>query len=205
MHACLRCRTLVDTNILLYLCCSAQGRLKVFLLCLRYLDTVLWLSKLCFCLRRGVCRRIRFENKNFAIVCVFLGGHGSQSWYNSFDGVSPRRAPPSSHGHLAIGTPHCHDLDWEERLYRELATLTQTHVRASCCCYCVAVLRLVVLLYYYYLLLPTKPCSGHMSPTSRANCNEKKKKRGKKEKRTRWKTSFVDAKKKKNLLDVQLL
>ena len=41
MPACLRCRTLVDTKVLLYvLCCSVQGRLKAVLLCLRYVDTM---------------------------------------------------------------------------------------------------------------------------------------------------------------------
>ena len=41
MPACLRCRTLVDTNVLPYeLCCAVQGRLKAVLLCLRYVDTV---------------------------------------------------------------------------------------------------------------------------------------------------------------------
>ena len=41
MTACLRCHTLVNTNLLRYvLCCSVQGRLKVVLLCLRYVVTV---------------------------------------------------------------------------------------------------------------------------------------------------------------------
>ena len=41
MPACLRCRTLVDTKVLLHvLCCSVQGRLKAVLLCLRYVDTL---------------------------------------------------------------------------------------------------------------------------------------------------------------------
>ena len=41
MPACLRCRTLVDTKVLLIVfCCSVQGRLKAVLLCLRYVDTV---------------------------------------------------------------------------------------------------------------------------------------------------------------------
>ena len=38
-----RCRTLVDTNVLLLLYvlrCSVQGRLQAVLLCLRYVDTV---------------------------------------------------------------------------------------------------------------------------------------------------------------------
>ena len=48
--------------------------------------------------------------------------------------VSPRSAHlPSSHVHLAVGTPQCDGSDWEERLCRELATLAQTHTRASCC------------------------------------------------------------------------
>ena len=41
MPTCLRCRTLVDMKVLLYvLCCSVQGRLKAFLLCLRYVDNM---------------------------------------------------------------------------------------------------------------------------------------------------------------------
>ena len=40
MPARLRCRTLVDTNVLLYvLCCSVQGQFKAVLLYLRYVDT----------------------------------------------------------------------------------------------------------------------------------------------------------------------
>ena len=40
LSACMRCRTLVDTNVLLYiLCCSVQGRLQAILLGLRYVDT----------------------------------------------------------------------------------------------------------------------------------------------------------------------
>ena len=41
MPACLRCRILVDTKVLMcVLCCSVQGRLKAVLLCLRYVDTM---------------------------------------------------------------------------------------------------------------------------------------------------------------------
>ena len=39
MPACLRCRTVVDTNVLYVLWCSVQGLLKAVLLCLRYVDT----------------------------------------------------------------------------------------------------------------------------------------------------------------------
>ena len=42
MPAYLRCRALVNTNVLLLLyvlCCSVQGRLQAVLLCLRYVDT----------------------------------------------------------------------------------------------------------------------------------------------------------------------
>ena len=41
LSACLSCRSLVDTNVLLYVfCCPVQGRLKAVLLCLRYVDPV---------------------------------------------------------------------------------------------------------------------------------------------------------------------
>ena len=40
LSACMRCRTLVDTNVLLYvLCSSVQGRRQALLLCFRYVDT----------------------------------------------------------------------------------------------------------------------------------------------------------------------
>ena len=69
MPACLRCRTLVDTNVLPYeLCCSVQGRLKTVFLCLRYVDTVAlgtWFV-LAWCAQR---KKSRFENQNFVVVC----------------------------------------------------------------------------------------------------------------------------------------
>ena len=54
---------------------------------------------------------------------------------------------PSTHVHLAVGTPQCHDLDCEKRLCRELATLAQKHTRAvpaACFCYVVAVRSIAV-------------------------------------------------------------
>ena len=80
IHACLRCRTLVDTNVLLYeLCCFVQGRLKAVLLCLRYLDTVVfgaWFVP-AWCAQK----KSRFENQN----CVVIRSYGK---------LSPRRPPP---------------------------------------------------------------------------------------------------------------
>ena len=56
MPACLRCRTVVDTNVLLNaICCSVQGRLKAVLPWLGHVDTGAALElSLCF---RGVSRR----------------------------------------------------------------------------------------------------------------------------------------------------
>ena len=68
MPACLRCRTLVDTKVLLYvLCCSVQGRLKAVLLCLRYVDTMAFGAW--FVLLGVQKKKSRFENKSF-VVCV---------------------------------------------------------------------------------------------------------------------------------------
>ena len=68
--ACLRCRTLVDTQVLRYvLCCSAHGRLKAVLLCLRYacVDTVAFAAWFV----RSWCaqKKSRFKKENF-VVCV---------------------------------------------------------------------------------------------------------------------------------------
>ena len=68
-HACLRCRTLVDTNVLLLyeLFCSVQGRLKAVLLCLGHVDTVAfeaWFVPAWCAQKKG-----RFENQNFVVVC----------------------------------------------------------------------------------------------------------------------------------------
>ena len=94
MPACLRCRTLVDTNVILYeLCCSVRGRLKAFLLCVRYVGTRLWLSELGLCLRGfAQKKKSRFENKHFVVVCVPWRPYCNQSWW--YSKLSPRRAPP---------------------------------------------------------------------------------------------------------------
>ena len=70
MLASLRCRTLVDTNVLLLheLCRSMQGRLKAVRLCLRYVDTVAlgaWFVP-AWCAQK---KKSRFENQNFVVVC----------------------------------------------------------------------------------------------------------------------------------------
>ena len=86
---------------------------------------------------------------------------------------------PCSHVLVAVGTPQCDDLDWEERLCRELATLTQTHTRASCCCYDVAVLlRLVVVKQQLLvLLLPSLVLSSLVTKNEKTKeKNDKKEK-----------------------------
>ena len=72
MPACLRCRTLVDTEVPLYvLCCSVQGRLKAVLLCLRYVDTMAFGAW--FVLLGVQKKRSRFQNESFVVCLFFLG------------------------------------------------------------------------------------------------------------------------------------
>ena len=73
MLASLRCRTLVDTNVLLLheLCRSMQGRLKAVRLCLRYVDTVAlgaWFVP-AWCAQK---KKSRFENQNFVILLLHI-------------------------------------------------------------------------------------------------------------------------------------
>ena len=75
MPACLRCRTLVDTKVLLLhiLCCSVQGRLKAVLLCLRYVNTMAFGAW--FVLLGVQKKKSRFKKKSFVVCLMFLGGH----------------------------------------------------------------------------------------------------------------------------------
>ena len=93
---------------------------------------------------------------------------------------------PSNRVHLAVGTPRCHDLDWEERLCRKLATLTQTHARASCCllllCCCIAVGSGAAT---YYICLWPCPLSSSL-----VTKNEREKRRHKKQRKQRTSERF---------------
>ena len=80
MRTCLRCLTLVDTNVLHELCCSVQGRLKAVLLFLRCVDTVAfgaWVVPSSWCAQDK--KKSRSKNKNFVVACVPRRPHG----YNS--------------------------------------------------------------------------------------------------------------------------
>ena len=119
--ACLRCRTLVDTKVLLYvLCCSVQGRLKAVLLCLRYVDTMAfgaWVVLL------GVHKKKKKHVQKQKLRCllfVFLGGHIASRAV----ALPPRRAPP----------PQSCSMTWTEKSGC-VANLphTNTHARACCC------------------------------------------------------------------------
>ena len=91
-----------------------------------------WLSELGSCLRL-MRRRINAgpKNKKLVVLCsseaIWLAGLIIQLGL-----TLPLQGEhlPSSHVHLAVGTPQGHDLDREECLCRELATLTQIHTRA---------------------------------------------------------------------------
>ena len=53
-------------------CCSVQGRLQDVLLCLRYVDTALWLSEHGLCLRGVQEKKSRLKTKASLFVLVFL-------------------------------------------------------------------------------------------------------------------------------------
>ena len=143
MPACLRCRTLVDTNVLLYeLCCSVQGRLKAVLLCLRYVDIVAFSAWFvpAWCAHK---KRIKAASKTKTpwLFVILLHIFGNQSWW--YSKLSPRRALPLQ---------SCSPRGW----YSPVPWLglkrapvsptwhahTNTHPRASCCCY--DVLRIII-------------------------------------------------------------
>ena len=84
MPACLRCRTLVDTIVLLYeLCCSVQGRLKAVLLCLRYVD---W-----YCGFRSLTWKYSnaASSKTGGVVLVLVAG---KTWNNEKTGGKNKRS-----------------------------------------------------------------------------------------------------------------
>ena len=181
MPACLRCRTLVDTNVLrvpLYeLCCSVQGRLKAVFLCLRYVDIVAfgaWFVP-AWCAQK----KSRSEPKLGYLWSSCIIWQSELMIYFEVASSLQEEHFPCSHVLVAVGTPQCDDLDWEERLCRELATLTQTHTRASCCCYDVAVLlRLVVVKQQLLvLLLPSLVLSSLVTKNEKTKeKNDKKEK-----------------------------
>ena len=157
MPACLRCRTLVDTIVLLYeLCCSVQGRLKAVIFCLRYVDTAVWQSELGLCLR-GVRRRRQVRKPKLRgclwSSCIL------RIWQSELmiqQALSKKSTSPAVMFTSPLVLPGATTwLGWEERLCRELATLTHTRACAfCCCCYDVAVLlRLVVVQHLLMLLL----------------------------------------------------
>ena len=75
MPACLRCRTLVETKVLLYvLCCSVKGRLKAVLLCLGYVrDNVAfgaWFVPFVVCAEEKAGSKAKTSR-----LFAFFGGH----------------------------------------------------------------------------------------------------------------------------------
>ena len=128
--SCLRCRTLVDTNVLPYVrCCSAQGQLKAVLLYLRHVDTTVafgsWFVP-SWCAQKKKSRLKKQKLRR----CLYSSELAELMIHLALTVSLQEEHPPKSPVHLAVGTPQCHDLDREERLCRALATLTQTHTRA---------------------------------------------------------------------------
>ena len=166
MPACLRCRTLVDTKVLLctwyVLCCSVQGRLKAVLLCLRYVDTrlsefVLWFL---------VFRR-KAGSKTKASLFVFLGGHIAiiSRADDTASIVSKKTTSPAVIITSRLVLPSA--MTWTEK-NACVANLPHLHTRAlpaACCCYgAAAVLRSVLVL---LLQLPMAVSSSLVTKKSR--------------------------------------
>ena len=112
MPACLRCCTLVDSKVLLYLVCT-------LLLCAGPIEggsAVLALRRY-YGFRSLVCASWCLEEKQVhkrkrLFLFVLLGGHIASRADDtaSFQFLQEEHLP-SSHIHLAVGTPQCHDLD----------------------------------------------------------------------------------------------
>ena len=111
MPACLGCRTLVDTNVLLYVvCCPVRGRLKVVRLSLRYVERVAFRAWFV----RSYVRRIKAgsKTKNFVVVCSSEAIWLAELMIQLALTVSSQEEHlPNSHVHVAVGTPQGHDLD----------------------------------------------------------------------------------------------
>ena len=159
MPACLRCRTLVDTNVLLHvLCCSVQGQLKVILLCLLYVYR--------YCCFRSLVRAffvLCAEEENQILKqklrgCLWLSEalRLAQLMKQQALTVSLQEHFPNSHVYTSrLVLPRA--VTWTEKsaCLANMLAHTNTNARASRCCCChgvVAVLRLVVVL---LLLLPS--------------------------------------------------
>ena len=80
-----------------------QGQLKAILLCLRYVDSVAfgaWFVP-------SWCTKKQVQKQNF--VVVFLGGHMASRADTALTVSLQEENLLSSHVHLAVGTPQCHD------------------------------------------------------------------------------------------------
>ena len=120
MPTCLRCRTLVDTNVLLYvLCCSVQGRLKV---AVRTVDTAPVAFGAWFvCAQKK--RKFKNKKKNSVDVC-------SELMIQLYSSLQEEHLP-SSHVHLAVALPSA--MTWTEKSNTFVANMprSQKHTRAS--------------------------------------------------------------------------
>ena len=154
---CLRCCTLVDTNVLLLLlyvvCCPVQGRLKA-VLCLGYVDNVVfgaWFCAFVVCAEEKAGSKTKLRGCLRSSEAIFMASR-SELMIQLALTVSPIRAPSQQ---------SCSPRRWyspvpwlglrRAPVSRTCYAHTNTHTRASCCCCCcccccygVAVLRLVV-------------------------------------------------------------
>ena len=195
MHACLRFRTLVDTNVLLLyeLRCSVQGRLNAVLLCLLCVDTAVafgaWFVP-AWCAQK---KKSRFENQNFVVVC----DPPAYIWQSELiiqQALSKKSTSPAVMFTSRLVLPSA--MTWTEKsaCVANCHAHTNTHAHASCCCcYDIAVLlRLIVVQQLLVLLLlPSLVLSRH----SKRKAKKRKKKTTNKRKKMK-REFFVDTERK---------
>ena len=118
-----------------------------------------------------------FRNLFCAFVVVIGEEKQIQKWLADLMIQLPLTVPlqeehlPSSHVHLAVGTPQL-GLRRATPVSRTCHAHKNTHTRASCCCCCDAVsLRLVVVL--LRLILRSTTTAAYVALSSLVTCNEK--------------------------------
>ena len=110
MPACLRCRTLVYTKVLLYvLCCSVQGRLKAVLLRLRYVDSMAFGALVCASWCSEEEKQVQKQNLRClcSLEAILLLTAELMIKASSLQ----EEHLPRNHVYLAVGTPQCLDFD----------------------------------------------------------------------------------------------
>ena len=111
MPACLRCRTLVDTNVLLHvLICSIQGRLKAVPLRLRYVDTAV-AFRASFVVSAEEEKQVQKQKLRGCLCSSEVIWLAELTMRLALTVSLTEEHLPSNHVYSTVGTPECHALD----------------------------------------------------------------------------------------------